>query len=243
MLKTGIITQARTTSTRLPGKIFLKANGIPVISHHVKRLAWSGIPIYIATTTNSTDQIVEDFANAAGIDYYRGDEHNVLERFYNCALKFKLDIIIRVTSDCPLIDGHVIADGLKNYIALNNPNVYYSNCLKRSFPRGMDFEIFSFDLLKNAYENASEDADKEHVTPFINQNKSGNVILKHHLYKEDHSDLRWTLDTEDDWNLLKLLLENYKASELSNSEIIKIVEASPELKNINNHIKQKEVKL
>src|ERR1017187_8832445 len=103
----GIISQARMTSTRLPGKILLEAKGKPMLSYHIDRLKRSGLPIYIATTINKTDEPVVQFAKTHTIPFYRGSEDHVLSRYYECALENKLDVIIRVTSDCPLIDGNL----------------------------------------------------------------------------------------------------------------------------------------
>lgn len=241
MLKPGIITQARMTSTRLPGKILLAAARKTVLEHHLNRLAWSSIPAYIATTTNAVDQPIVDLAISLGVPYYRGDEHHVLSRFYNCAKKFNLDVIIRVTSDCPLIDGNLIAKGLTEYLKLKDSNIYYSNSLLRTFPRGLDFEIFSFNQLKEAFHHASLEFDIEHVTPYINQNRSTKTVIVNHTSNENHSDLRWTLDTQDDWSLLKALFEDYNVAEFPYSEIVKIVRQNPTLTTINNHIKQKEI--
>lgn len=243
MIKTGIITQARMTSTRLPGKIFLKANGKTVLEHHVNRLAWSNVPAYIATTTNEVDNAVVEAAKSFGVSSFRGDEHNVLQRFFQCAEKYELDVIVRVTSDCPLIDGNIISDGLNTYLALNDPKVYYSNCLVRTFPRGLDFEIFSFELLWDAFLNASTEADKEHVTPYINQNKGKQTKIIHHTSDSNQSNLRWTLDTDDDWKLLRILLDDYNAGNLRYSEILKVIQHHPELAILNTHIRQKEINL
>ena len=243
MLKAGVISQARMTSTRLPGKIMLSADGSTVLQHHIRRLRWSDLPVYVATTVNQSDDCIVEHLTQLSIPFHRGDEHNVLERFYHCAEKYALDIIIRVTSDCPLVDGYIIADGLQKYNSLGDKNAYYSNALVRRFPRGLDFEIFSFDLLKEAYLNATVDSDKEHVTPYINQNRSGRVSVHHHLSPEDHSDLRWTLDTQDDWKLIKTLFEDYHVADLRYEQILRIVELHPVLKTLNNHIKQKEIKL
>lgn len=239
MLNTGIITQARMTSTRLPGKILLAAGGKTILEHHLDRLAWSLVPVYIATTINSTDQPIVNLARSLGIPHFRSDEYNVLKRYYECAENFKLDVIIRVTSDCPLIDGRIIKEGLEQYLRLGDKNVYYSNSLVRTFPRGLDFEIFSFSQLKAAYLNASIESDKEHVTPYINQNRSQKTVIINHTTNENWSGLRWTLDTEDDWKLIKILLDDYKVASLPYSEILKIVLQHPELTTINNHIKQK----
>jgi spore coat polysaccharide biosynthesis protein SpsF len=241
MPNVGVITQARMTSTRLPGKVLLTANGTTVLEHHLNRLAWSEIPVFVATTTHATDEPIVSLVNRLGKPVFRGDEHNVLERFYLCALHFKLDVIIRVTSDCPLIDGKIVAEGASRYTELQDSRAYYSNALMRTFPRGLDFEVFSFELLKQAYENASEQPDLEHVTPYIHQNKSKSVHVSHFTAAEDHSDLRWTLDTQEDWRLIKTLIETYDAATLPYAGILAVVQKHPELKSINTHVEQKEI--
>ncbi|MCX8492455.1 MAG: glycosyltransferase family protein [Cyclobacteriaceae bacterium] len=239
MPKLGIITQARMTSTRLPGKILLKANNRTILEHHISRLKWSKAQIFVATTVNRSDEPVVDICESLGFSYFRGDEHNVLERFYQCAEQNGLDVVIRVTSDCPLIDGGIIRSGIEEYMKRNDPNLYYSNCLIRTYPRGLDFEIFSFHLLKEAYLNATIDLDKEHVTPYINQNRSGRVTIVDHVAGKDFSHLRWTLDTEEDWTLIKSLIEEYKADALSYEELLSVVENNPKLAIINSNVKQK----
>ena len=235
----GIISQARMTSTRLPGKVLLKVLDKPLIQYHVERLQWSNLPIYIATTTNKTDDAIIDFCKELNISYYRGDEHNVLSRFYECALKNKLDVIVRVTSDCPLIDGKIIQEAVKQYMEWNNSTIYYSNCLKRTFPRGFDFEIFSFKALKEAVENATDQSELEHVTPYINTNRSGKIILKHFVYKKDESAYRLTVDTPEDFELIKELIENFNCEKKGTSEVIRLLKLNPHLTKINQHIEQK----
>lgn len=239
--KAGIITQARMTSTRLPGKIMLKAAGVPMLKHHINRLKMSGIPLIIATTTNKDDDVIVDFAHAEKLSVHRGDELNVLSRFYECAINHELDVVIRVTSDCPLIDGNLIKQAFEQYQHWGNSRIYYSNCLERTFPRGFDFEIFSFELVKEAFENATADFEKEHVTPYINRNKSGKVEIRHLLAEDDFSHLRITLDAPDDYRLIKTLIEDHHAEQFDYRGIISIFENNPELAKINAHIEQKKL--
>ena len=239
--KVGIITQARMTSTRLPGKIFIPVKNQPLIKYHIDRLKWSGFPIFIATTLNETDDVVAEFASMQGVGLHRGSEDNVLSRFYECAEKNKIEVIVRVTSDCPLIDGNIIKDAIAIYLKGEDKNVYFSNTLKRTFPRGFDFEIFSFSLLKEAYEKATDKSDLEHVTPYINQNKSGFVIIKSYEYASDYSDIRVTVDTPEDLVLIKRLIEEYDAGEIKINEILQVFDRYPELKKINAHIEQKKI--
>jgi len=239
--KIGIISQARMTSTRLPGKILKEANGKPLLQYHIDRLKWSGLPIYLATTTNDTDDVLVAFAEKNGIPYSRGSEDNVLSRYYECAQKYGLDIIIRVTSDCPLIDGHLIKAGVDKYLELNDDNYYLSNTLERTFPRGFDYDVFSFALLEEAWKNAILEYDKEHVTPYILQNKSGHVKLLNLSDGENNSELRITLDTPEDYELFLELIEHYHAYEMDYKQIIHVLLTHPKLVEINAHIEQKKV--
>lgn len=237
----GIITQARMTSTRLPGKIFKTANNKSLLQFHIDRLKQTGFDIAIATTTNQTDDCICDFSISQNLKYHRGSENNVLSRFYETASKFKFDIIIRVTSDCPLIDPHLIRNSVEKYLKFNNQNLYMSNGIERTFARGFDFEIFSFSLLKDAFENAKDESDLEHVTPYIWKNRSGKVEFYHVKQENNNSDLRITVDTTDDLELIKKLIEHYHAADLSYNEIEKILRDHPELIAINSHIEQKKV--
>ncbi len=227
------------TSTRLPGKVLKEINNRPLLDYHIMRLLKTGFEIIIATTTNQSDDCICDYAVQHNIKYYRGSELNVLSRFYEAALKYNLNVIVRATSDCPLIDPELIKLNVEKYIILNNPNVYMSNSLERTFARGFDFEIFSFDALKEAYTNARNDSDLEHVTPYIWKNKSGKIEFMHIRQEMDNSRFRITVDTKEDFDLVKLLIERYKADELSYSKIEDILDQHPELVEINSHIGQK----
>ena len=238
-LNPGIISQARMTSTRLPGKILIQVKQQALLSYHINRLKQSGLPVFLATTLNESDNPVVDFCKQQKIDFSRGDEQNVLSRFYECALKFKLDVIVRVTSDCPLIDGKLIQTAVANYLQENNLNCYASNCIERTFPRGFDFEIFSFDMLKEAYTKATSDSQKEHVTPYFYQNTENKFRLSHIKAAEDNSKYRITVDTPEDFKLIQILIEEYGCETKSASEIIDILKLHPELSEINQHIEQK----
>lgn len=236
-----IITQARTTSTRLPGKIFKEINHRSLLQYHIERLAQSGLPMIIATTVNETDDTVEEFAKQYQLPVWRGSEMNVLERYYDCAGHFKVDIIIRVTSDCPLIDGVMIRKAVEEYCSWDDDTVYYSNGMERTFPRGFDFEIFSYRLLKDAFTNATEWFQKEHVTPYINQNRSGNVAIKNFVRAGDASRFRLTVDTPADFELIEKLITGFHCDKKNAEEIIAIMEDHPELAAMNAHIEQKKI--
>lgn len=240
-MKIGIISQARMTSTRLPGKVLIKIKDKQILKYHIDRLKWSELPIFIATTINKEDNPIVDFSIKEEIKVFRGEEHNVLNRFYKCASENNLDIIIRVTSDCPLIDGSLIKEAAEIYTKENDDNLYLSNSINRTFPRGLDFEIFSFKLLEEAYQNARSESELEHVTPYIYQNKSSKVRIKQFLNQKDESLYRITLDTEDDFKLLEKLIKDHNAEKLTGEEIVKVLKENPGLVSINAHIEQKKI--
>ncbi|MCE9538855.1 MAG: glycosyltransferase family protein [Bacteroidetes bacterium] len=229
------------TSTRLPGKIFKKVKGKTLLQYHIERLKETGLDIAIATTTNTTDDCVVDFAQKINVKSYRGSEENVLSRYYETAKMYGFEIIIRVTSDCPLIDPHLIRNSVEKYLKLNNPNLYLSIGIERTFARGFDLEIFSFKLLEEAFLNATDDSDLEHVTPYIWKNRSGKVEFYSIKQTADNGGLRITVDTEEDFELIKTLIEKFNADKLPYNEIEKVLNQHPELVAINAHIEQKKV--
>jgi spore coat polysaccharide biosynthesis protein SpsF len=236
----GIITQARTTSTRLPAKVLLQtADGTSVLAHHLQRLQHASLPIVVATTTNATDDILAAAATQNNAYCVRGSEDNVLSRYYAAAKQYGFDVIIRVTSDCPLIDANLILQGLHTYLLNYHVHLYYSNTLERSYARGFDFEIMSFFLLEDAYNNATLPTDLEHVTPYIHQNRSREVEVMQHTTTPNYSHQRITLDTPEDWQLIKILIEKYAAHTLNYTQISQILQQNPELLAINAHIEQK----
>ena len=236
-----IITQARVNSSRLPNKIFLEASGISFLQHHINRLKKTGLPVIVATTNNGSEKPIVDFCKKENIPCYCGDENNVLKRYYECAKKYGVSTVIRVTSDCPLIDATLIQNGLAAYKKNESHTIYYSNTIERSYPRGMDYEIFSFELLEDAFNNATDESDKEHVTPYLWKNKSGNVTVKTDLCSEDNSNYRITLDTAEDLDLLTRLIEKHAADKMDCDTIVQVLKNNPELAEINKLIEQKKV--
>lgn len=221
------------TSTRLPGKVLKKINGKSILEYHIDRLKGCNVELIIATTTNTTDNPIITLCEQQNIKYFRGDEQNVLSRYYLCAKENKLDIIIRVTSDCPLLDKDLINKGINLFAQNFTKNLYLSNCLERSFPRGFDFEIFTFEKLKEAFLNAKEQSDLEHVTPYLHQNKGKNMIFQNIKNTVDKSNYRITLDTQNDFNLIEKLIIDYQANLKTHQEITNILDNNPELVKIN----------
>ncbi len=236
--KIGIISQARMTSSRLPGKVLKTVQGKTLLQYHLDRLQHSALPVIVATTTNLSDQPIVDLCHP-GIPVFRGSEEHVLSRFSGAAKEHQLDIIVRVTSDCPLIDGKMIREAAELYQNLNKPWLYLSNAIQRTYPRGFDFEIFSREMLDEAKDKSSLLAEKEHVTPYIHQNRHGKTNFYHFLRNPDMSAHRLTVDEPADYQLIEKLILDYGCDQKSVSEICEILQKNPDLKKINQHIEQK----
>jgi spore coat polysaccharide biosynthesis protein SpsF len=240
----GIISQARATSTRLPRKVLLPVGGSTFLDHHLDRVALGNdFRVVVATTVNAEDEPIMELAQSRGLPWYRGSELDVLERFAGAAEENKLDVVVRVTSDCPLIDGRVIAAGVERYLAEDDPRLYAANTLQRTYPRGFDFEIFSADLLREAHKDATRTEDREHVTSYLHQNRPGDIRLLNLPFEgpAHGSRYRLTLDTEDDRKLLATLIERYDAMALDCAQLIALMDAHPELAALNEHIEQKKL--
>ncbi|MFM9983976.1 MAG: cytidylyltransferase domain-containing protein [Flavobacteriales bacterium] len=236
-----VISQARMTSTRLPGKVLMNVDGQSLLKYHLDRLQSSLWQLVVATTTNASDDSIVAWCKQNDIATFRGSEDNVLERFYEAARSCNAEIIVRVTSDCPLIDKELIEQGLNFFETPQSKNVYVSNCFPRTFARGFDFEIFSFEALEEAYLNAHEPFDLEHATPYIWKNKSGRINLQNITQAADNSSLRLCVDTREDFLLIQKLIEQYKCDKLSYQEIESLLNSHLELKQINANIEQKKL--
>lgn len=220
-------------STRLPGKVmkFLDEK-TPSISSTISQLQECKEidKIIVATTINKEDDVIADHIKNLGIDLFRGSEDDVLERYYECARKFHLSGILRVTADCPLIDPTIVDMGLK--IFKNNDYDYVSNTLRRTFPDGNETEIFSFQALERANNEANLPSEREHVTPYF---KTHSDIFNNKNFEnsENLSHLRWTMDYEVDMKLIKLVLEKIPKRPILMTDIINLLKNEPDLKKIN----------
>ena len=245
MKKTVAIIQARVGSTRLPGKVLLDLKGKTVLNHVVDRVKKSKYidEVIVATTYLEQDDKIVDECNKIGCKYFRGSESNVLSRYYLCAKENKADIVIRITSDCPLIDPLVIDEILDFYLKNNYKLVTNAGDIhNRTYPRGLDTEIFDFDTLEKAYKNANKDYQKEHVTPYIYENEKDIYYYKNDI---DYSKYRLTLDTKEDFELIKRIydLVYIDSQNFYLDDIVKILLKQPDLEQINKHIKQKQYKV
>lgn len=245
-MKIVCIIQARMGSTRLPGKVLKKICSKTVLEHDIERL--KGIKnldeIVIATTIKEDDNKIVEEADRLGIKYFRGFEEDVLSRYYYAAKENNADVIVRVTSDCPLIDSEISEKIIQYYLDNNDKYDYLSNTIDRTYPRGLDTEVFSFKALEKAFIEAKIQRDREHVTPYIWDNPN---LFRVFQYKndKDYSNLRWTLDTEEDFQLISKIYY-YMVNEKKNciflmNDIIELYKEYPELKKINCNIEQKHI--
>lgn len=241
-MKIMIIVQARMTSTRLPGKILKQVLSKPLLEYQIERLRRikPADGIMIATTTNAADDEVIKLCDRLGIEYYRGPEEDVLARYYGAAIQSGADAIVRVTSDCPVIDPEVSGRVIEQFL-INHPSYdYVSNTLKRTYPRGLDTEVFSFAGLKDAHENAKLAAEREHVTPyFYTRPDMFNIMCVEN--DADNSFHRWTVDTKEDFMLIENIISAlYPAKpEFTTDDIISLLKKHPNWIEINKHIEQK----
>lgn len=209
-MKTIAITQARYGSSRLPGKVLLKINGITLLEIHLKRILKSKLidKLIVATTNEPQSEEIIAIANKCNVNTFQGDLQNVLDRFYQAALPEQPDYIVRLTSDCPLIDAHLIDDVIK--YTIDHQLDYCSNTLEPTFPDGEDIEVFKFEALKKAWTNATQPYQKEHVTPYIWENssfKNGNLFKSANFASNvNYENVRLTVDESADFLVIEKII-------------------------------------
>ena len=243
MTRIGIVTQARVGSTRLPGKVLIEAGERTMLDHHIDRLTAAGLNVYVATTDTPADDRLAELLQRRGLPVFRGSEDDVLSRYAGCARLNELDVVVRVTADCPLIDGNVVAEGVDRFLQLtqeHGDDVYLSNTLDRTYPRGLDFEVFAATALYRADRAATSRSDREHVTPWLNAGADRLSYVVQQRWPVDRSHYRVTLDTIEDLELIRRLLEEHGAAGLDCAGLIQLLDRHPELVAINAGVAQKE---
>ena len=239
-MKIVAIIQARLGSQRLPGKVLKPLMDKTVLAHVIGRVSQSQKidQIIVATSELPQDDLIELEALACDVTVFRGDEQDVLSRYYGAALREKADVVVRITSDCPLIDSEVIDRVIGDF--QSNEVDFASNCIERSYPRGLDTEVVTFKALQAAHENAYTPEHREHVTQYIYQNPQKFQLLSI-VNKEAKSSHRWTLDTPEDWLLIQEIYKHiYVPGQYFNwLEALKLVEAFPEISLLNENVEQK----
>lgn len=229
----GCIIQARMGSTRLPGKVMMKIDKKNSVLHYViTQVKHCKLihQIIIATTHLKEDEGIIEFSRDLGIDYFRGEPLDVLDRYYQCAKKFSISTIVRVTSDNPLVDPEIIDQVIEKFNS--NSYDYVSTSPPRSFPQGTDVEVFSFSALEKAWRNAKKPSEREHVTPYFYNNPNiFNIFIVNHLPNISH--LRWTVDRTDDLELVRMIASKVKKRPILMKDIINLLTTEPNLIEIN----------
>ncbi len=239
IFKNLLIIQARMDSTRLPGKVMMNIGKYKIIEFLIKRISKSKKinKILVATSKNMKDDALCEFLSQKKINFYRGEEFNVLKRFYNASIKYNPKYIIRITADCPLIDSKMIDKMIK--IFESNSFDYISNTNPPTFPDGLDIEIFTFMSLKDAYKNAKTKYEKEHVTPYIKLKKKNKKF--NYENKVDLSENRWTIDQKEDYDLIKKIFKKLNNKVFFDWEmVLRLKEKHPNIFKSNIKIKRNE---
>ncbi|MCB1111499.1 MAG: glycosyltransferase family protein [Chlamydiales bacterium] len=232
-------------STRLPGKLLLEVAGRPLLSYQIERLKRAKFAdrIVVATTTNPRDEQIVDFCRKEKVSCYRGSEEDVLDRYERAAQEYGADIIVRITSDCPLIDPAIVDQVIAYYFEHRDRFDYVSNTIQRTFPRGMDVEVFPYDKLEEIAARAVAPHEREHVTPYFYEHQD-RYRLGSVSNDRDLSSYRWTVDTEEDFTLVsKIINALYRHKpNFTLDDLLNLFKKHPDWKNINVHVKQKPLK-
>jgi len=231
------IIQARISSTRLPGKVLKKIEGKTVLEHVINRTkaAKNISDVVVATTVKKEDLEIVKLCASLGISVFCGSENDVLDRYYQTARLFKANHIVRITSDCPLIDPQVIEEVIELYF--KEKADYATNTMPETFPDGVDTEVFSFNTLKIAWENAKLFSEREHVTPYIRKNPN---IFKLVNLKCNFSlnNKRWTIDEPIDLKFIETIYKNLYSEDslFEMRKILDFLKKNPKIEEINKNI-------
>lgn len=239
-MTTLIIVQARMTSSRLPGKVLLPLAGEPMLTRLVGRLrrVQRADDIVVATTTNTADDPIATLCAQLGVPCHRGSEHDVLSRYADAARLYGADTVVRITSDCPLIDPALIDKIVATYD--EGDSDYVSNMLPPTWPYGMAVEVFSAAALAQAHAEATRAAEREHVTPFIYWHPE-RYRLRNVASAVDMSQHRWTVDTPEDFELVRRLFDHLMPTHphFTQADVLALLDQHPEWSALNQHIQQK----
>jgi glutamate-1-semialdehyde 2,1-aminomutase len=231
--------QARMGSIRLPNKVMKLVNGKPLIEYLLLRVAKAKLidKVVVATSVNSNNDTLVSFVNSLGFETFRGSEQDVLSRFYEAAKFHNATTVLRITADCPLVDSFLIDSLISEY--LNSGNDYATNTLPPTYPDGLDIEVFSFESLERAHQEAVAPNEREHVTPYIRY--SGQFKIHNAINEVDYSDRRWTVDEVDDFEVVSNVFQYFHPDIYFDwNKIIEIENSRPELFIKNKYIRRNE---
>jgi len=244
-MKTIAIIQARMGATRLPGKVLRQLCGRSVLARVIARVRVARLlaGVMVATTESPGDDAVAAECAKLGVPCFRGSEQDVLSRYFGAAQSGGAEAVARVTADCPLFDGALLDRMLTEFEEANRSTVtvdYLSNIVKRTFPRGLDVEVFTFAALERAHVEATQPHEREHVTPYFYQHPEL-FRLRSFEGDADYSAHRWTLDTPEDWRLIEEIYRalHHEARLFTTEDVLKLLKQQPELTKLNADVEQK----
>lgn len=228
------ILQARVSSSRLPGKVLKPLLGEPMLLRQIERVrrVQKIDQLLVATSTEPSDDLIEEMCARHGVACFRGNLNDVLDRFYQAAQPVHPDYVVRLTADCPLADPEVIGKTIS--VCLEGGYDYVSNALEPTFPDGLDVEVFRFSCLEQAWREARLPSQREHVTPFI-YSQPERFKIGQYKNATDLSFLRWTVDEQRDFELVSAIYEELypKNPAFATQDILKMLDSRPELKDLN----------
>lgn len=240
-MKIVAVIQARMGSSRLPGKVLMDVVGESMLARVICRTQRTECldEVIVATTDRPEDNEIIKHCDLLGIRTFRGSEYNVLDRYYKAAQQTDADIIIRITADCPLIDPDVVGTVLHKFLR-ERPD-YASNTRIRTFPRGLDCEVFTAQALERTWQEAKAEYEQEHVTPYIyGHPELFDILSVDSGLESSYGSYRWTVDEADDLKFVRLVYEHFEGSdEFTWRDVVALIEAKPELVKTNEHVRQK----
>lgn len=233
------IIQARMGSTRLPGKVLKDIGGKTMLALVVLRAQRAELldKVVVATTVNPADEAVVTECGRLGVEVFRGEEEDVVDRYYRAAKAQHAKTVVRITSDCPLIDHGIVDKVIRAF--QEEGTDYASNSLKRTYPRGLDAEVMTMAALEKAWKEAGKLYERVHVTPYIYLNP-GLFKLLSVTCESDYSHYRWTVDTQEDLDFVQAVYARFVNNDsFTWRDVLALLEKEPELAALNRHIRQK----
>jgi spore coat polysaccharide biosynthesis protein SpsF len=240
-LRISAIVQARMGSTRLPGKVLMYLGGKTALARVVTRLRRATLinEVVVATSDLPSDDRIARECEYLGVRYFRGSECDVLDRYYRAAKEFDADAVVRITSDCPIIDPQLVDETIHAF--QQHEADYASNVIPRTYPRGLDTEVFTTEALAWAWLEAREPHQREHVTPYFYEHPEIFKVASA-AAEADYGGYRWTLDTPEDLELLRTIYSRFDdRDDFSWRDVVTLMEREPDLAALNSHIAQKAV--
>lgn len=234
------VIQARMGSTRLPGKALSDLAGEPMLARVVNRSRRAKMidEVVVATTNELRDETIVELCNISSVACFRGCEDDVLDRYHQAAKAHKADVVVRITSDCPLIEPEIIDLVVRPFVDGESFDYVSNTLLPRSYPRGLDVEVIGFEALARAWREDKSPASREHVTPYIYRHPDS-FRLSPVVNDRDLSSMRWTVDTSDDLAFVRRIYHNFGHDQFSWRDVLTLLNAHPEWLDINRHVTQK----